>query len=87
MVITAKIRQHQQKQVVGTLTNADTGKVIVNAKVKIEINGELTTVKSNSKGQVTVSTEDLTAGTYTAIISYQGNTKYNPASTVVSVDV
>ena len=86
MVITAKY-DADNKQVVGTLTNGDTGNVIANANVKIEINGVTTTVKSNGKGQVIVPTAGLDNGTYTAILSYQGNTKYNPSSTVAKVDV
>ena len=74
------------KQIVGTLTNSATGKNIKNVNVKVNLNGETTTVKSNSKGQVIVSTADLDNGTYTAIFSYQGNSKYNPLSTVVKVD-
>ena len=74
------------KQIVGTLTNSASGKNIKNVNVKVNLNGETTTVKSNAKGQVIVSTADLDNGTYTAILSYQGNSKYNQSSTVVKVD-
>ena len=86
MIITAEY-DSANKQVVGTLTNANTGKVIVNANVNVQLNGVTTTVKSNSKGQVIVSTADLDAGNYVAILSYQGNAKYNQASTVANVAV
>ena len=85
-MIIAATYDADNKQIAGTLTNGNTGKVITNANVKIELNGVSTTVKSNAKGQITVSTADLDNGTYTAVLSYQGNTKYNPSSTVVKVD-
>ena len=71
-------------QIVATLTNNDTGKTITNINVKFDLNGKITTVKTNTKGQAKLSTKDLKTGTYTAIITYAGNTKYNPASTNIT---
>ena len=83
MIITG-VYDGSKKEIVATLTNAITGKTIANAKVQVELNGVNSTAKSNSKGQVKVSTADLPAGEYTAVISYAGNAKYNPASTNVT---
>ena len=71
-------------RIVATLTNKDTGKTVANVNVDVKLNGETNTVKSNSKGQVIISTSDLKTGTYTATISYAGNSKYNAASTSIS---
>ena len=86
MVISA-VYDSVNYEIVATLTNGDTGKAIANVNVKVNLNGVTTTVKSNSKGQVTVSTADLPLGTYDATISYAGNSKYNPASTNISFAV
>ena len=83
MVITAKY-DNSNNQIVATVTNADTGKAVTNTNVKVSLNGVTTTVKSNSKGQAIVSTANLAPGTYIAILSYQGNAKYNPVSTTAT---
>ena len=82
MIISA-VYDEDNGEIMATLTNNATGKTISNAKVNVDINGVNTTVKSNSKGQVKVSTADLPAGAYAATISYPGNAKYNPASTSI----
>ena len=75
------------KLITATLTNVATGKAIANINVKVSFNGETNTLKTNTKGQVKVSTEGLTLGTYPATFSYAGNSKYNPASTSINVEV
>ena len=85
-MVIAAVYDADNKQIVGTVVNDATGKAVQNANIKIDLNGISTTVKSNSKGQIIVSTADLDAGTYAAILSYPGNAKYNSASTVVVVD-
>ena len=74
-------------ELVATFTNADTGKAVSGANVKVNINGVTTTVKTNSKGKIKVSTADLEVSDYTAVISYAGNAKYNPASATVKIDL
>lgn len=73
-----------KSRIIATLTSNATGSPISGAKVQVNLNGVTSTVKSNSKGQVTVSTSDLKSGTYTATFYYDGNSKYNPASTSVT---
>ena len=80
MTISA-VYDEANSKIVATLTNKDTGKVVANVNVKVNLNGETNTVKSNSKGQVIVSTANCTSGT--AKFSYAGNSKYNPASTTI----
>ena len=83
MVISA-VYNSAKSEIVATLINNDTGKVISNVNVKVDLNGVITTVKTNTKGQAKLSTVDLPSGTYTAIISYAGNAKYAPASTNIT---
>ena len=77
----------EKNEIIATLINNATGKYVSNAKVNVNLNGEDYTVKTNSKGQIKVLTADLPLGKYTATISYAGNSKYNPASTSIDVDV
>ena len=86
MIISA-VYDAANKEIVAVLTNNATGKTIANANVNVDLNGVTSTVKSNSKGKVTVSVADLPLGTYTATISYAGNSKYNAASTSINVEV
>ena len=86
MVISA-VYDEASYEIVAFLTNNATGKAVANANVVVDINGETTTVKSNSNGKVIVSTADLPLGTYAATISYAGNIKYNPASTTIDIAV
>ena len=74
-------------EIVATLTNEATGKAVSSATVQVDINGAVTTVKTNTKGQATISTVGLPLGTNTATISYAGNSKYNPASASISFNV
>ena len=74
-------------EIIATLTNSATGKAIANTNVKVNLNGEDYTAKTDSKGQAKVSASGLPLGTYTATISYAGNSKYNPASTTIDISV
>ena len=74
-----------KKKIVATLTNNVTGSAIAHAHVKFNLNGMTTTVKTNSNGQATVLTTDVTSNIATAIISYAGNEKYNSASTSIDI--
>ena len=71
---------------VATLTN-DEGDVIGNADVIFDVDGVNLTVKTNSAGQAKVSASDLAPGTYTANISYNGNTMYAPSETSIDFTV
>ena len=68
-------------ELTATLTNSISGKKISNANVAVNINGVSTTAKSNSKGQIKVPIVNLTGSTYTATISYKGNSIYDAVST------
>ena len=61
------------------------GKALVNKKVKFQINGRTYTVKTNSKGEASLSLTDLPTGTY-KIISYNrdGLTQTNNVKVVKS---
>ncbi|WP_405304984.1 hypothetical protein [Methanobrevibacter sp.] len=74
-------------EIIATLTNEATGKPITNADVQVNVNGATTTVKSNTKGQVKVSTADLPFGKYIATVSYEGDDKYDPSNTTVDIVV
>ena len=77
-IIISAVYNRANKEIVATLTNNATGKAVSNVNVKVTINGATSTVKSNGKGQVIVSTADYQSGT--AKFSYAGNSKYNSAS-------
>ena len=75
------------REIIATLINDATGKPKTSANVQVTIDGKTIKVKSDSNGQVKVSTADLTSGNYTAVISYGGNDKYNPANTSIDFNV
>ena len=68
---------------IATLTN-DKGTPL-SANIVINLNGVNYSLKTNSKGQASVSTKDLKAGEYTATVTYKGNSKYAPSSTTAKV--
>ena len=74
-------------QFVATVTNADTGKAITNVNIKVCINGLTLGLKTDSKGQITISTADLRPGTYVGVFSYVGNDKYNAACTTATATI
>ena len=76
----------ETKEIVATLTNVDTGKGLVTVNVFVTVNGVDYVLKTNSKGQVRLSTNNLTPGIYTASITYNGNTKYNPSNVTITVN-
>ena len=86
MVISA-VYDEENREIVATLTNEVTGKAVTSATVQVVMNGAVTAVKTNTKGQAKISTAGLPLGTNTAKITYAGNSKYNPASTTISFDV
>ena len=73
-------------ELVATLTNVQ-GKVLSGANVIVNLNGVDYALKTNSKGQVKVSTSGLAPKNYVATISYAGNNKYNPSSVTANVIV
>ena len=62
---------------VASLTNAEG--VPLSANIVVTINGVDYALKTNSNGQASISTADLTPGEYTATVVYKGNSKYNPS--------
>ena len=87
VLIISAVYNAADDEIVSTLTNEATGKFVSGAKVQVNLNGLNYTFKSNSKGQITVSTADLPLGTYTATISYPGNAIYAPASKSIDFTV
>lgn len=75
------------KELVATLTNDVTRQPILGATIGFKINGKTYTVKTDNSGQSKLSVADLPLGTYTATISYGGNTKYNPSSADLEVPI
>ena len=70
-----------------TASNVVSGKGLVGATVLVNIDGNDYVLVTNSKGQVSVSTVNLNIGDYAAVISYNGNSKYNPSSTILEFSV
>jgi len=73
------------KNLIVTLKDAD-GKPISGVNIKIDLNGAKTYTTDNN-GQVKVSTKGLAAKTYTAKITFNGNTNYDKSSKNVKVTV
>ena len=74
------------KYLIATLKDSS-NKVLKNVKVTIKLNGKTYTRATDSKGQVKVSTNGLAPKTYTATVTYAGNTIYNKISKSVKVTV
>ena len=75
----------KDKNLVATLINDLTGKAINGATVSVKINGITSKIKTDSTGQVKVSTKDLASGIYPASVSYGGNSKYYSSKTAMDV--
>ncbi|WP_407424235.1 Ig-like domain-containing protein [Methanobrevibacter sp.] len=69
-----------------TLKDTD-GNIITGAKVNVVLGNINKTLKTDSKGRVSVSTVSLTPGNYTARISYAGDDTYYKSSTTSKVVV
>ena len=72
-------------ELVATLVNGATGKGISGASVKFVINNQQYTVKTSSKGEAKLSDSSLAPGSYTATVSYKGNSKYAPSNVTVDI--
>ena len=70
---------------IATLTNAEG--TPLSANIIINLNGKDYAMKTNSKGQASVSTAKLKVGEYTATVTYKGNSKYAPSTTTAKVIV
>ncbi|WP_298499591.1 right-handed parallel beta-helix repeat-containing protein [uncultured Methanobrevibacter sp.] len=73
------------KKLTITLQN-DKGNAIANAYVNVKINGKTTKLKTNSKGQVYVAV-NLIPKTYTATITYGGNSQYSTATKQIKITI
>ena len=72
-------------KLVATITNVYGKALAVN--VDVSLNGETFTLRADSNGRISIPTENLALGSYTATISYKGNGNYNPTSTTANVIV
>ena len=69
-------------KLVACLTNGATGNAIINANMVSDIK---TTVKSDSKGQISFDTSDLGLAAYDVSISYAGKSRYAPSSATTTI--
>ena len=72
------------KELVSTLTDAN-GQPIKGANVVLNVDDRNFATETDDVGQAKFSTDDLTLGTYTATVSYDGSIEYNASS--VSIDI
>ena len=72
-------------KLVSTITNEHGKPLVVN--LNVDLNGKTYTAKTDSNGQISVSTADLAPGTYTAAISYKGSSNYKATSTTAKIVV
>ncbi|WP_405305340.1 hypothetical protein [Methanobrevibacter sp.] len=75
------------KELIANLFNDVTGQPILGATIRFKIKDDIYTNKTNNNGQAKLSVANLTLGTYNAIISYGGNTKYNPSSANLTIPI
>ena len=73
------------KELVATLTNDATGQPIKGFTLRVKLDGVTYKLVTDANGQVKLSTADLAQGTYTATVTFNGGTKYNPSSTSIQV--
>ena len=74
------------KYIVATLKDAN-GKALSGLTVQIKLNGKTKTLNTDKNGQVKLSTNGLAPKTYTATITFNGNSKYLKSSRSVKVTV
>ena len=72
-------------KLVSTIVN-EHGKPLV-VTMKVELDGKTFSARSDSNGQINVSTADLAPGSYVAKISYKGSSNYNPTNTTANITV
>ncbi|WP_303737791.1 Ig-like domain repeat protein, partial [Methanobrevibacter millerae] len=72
-------------KLVSTIFNEHGKPLVVN--MKVELDGKTYSARSDSNGQINVSTADLAPGSYAAKISYKGSSNYNSASTTANITV
>ncbi|WP_407454798.1 hypothetical protein, partial [Methanobrevibacter sp.] len=72
-------------KLVSTITNEHDKPLVVN--LNVNLNGQTYTAKTDSNGQMSVSTADLAPGTYVATISYKGSSNYKATSTTANIVV
>jgi len=72
-------------KLVSTIVNEHGKPLVVN--MKVELDGKTYSARSDSNGQINVSTADLAPGSYAAKISYKGSSNYNSASTTANITV
>ena len=70
-----------------TLINVATGQTLSGGKLVFNINNKTYTAKTNASGQAKIALDDLPLGTYEAVISFAGHTKYNPSNTTIEVPI
>ena len=81
------IHNDENKELVATLTTID-GKAIGSVNVVANLNGKNSTLKTDSKGQVKLSTADLKSGRNTAKFTYKGSSgKYQQSTKSINVYV
>ena len=74
------------KNLVATLKDSK-GNVLANKKITIKVGTISKTLKTNSKGQVSIAISSLVPKTYTATISFAGDNNYTKSSTTAKVVV
>ena len=70
---------------VATLINDVTGQPIKGFTLRVNLNGVTYKLGTDANGQVSVSTADLAPGTYTAVVTFLGGTKYYPSNATVTI--
>ncbi len=74
-------------ELIAILVNDETGQAIKGATVRFAVDNQKGSVKSDADGEAIFTVSTLDPGTYTAVVSYHGNGKYNPSDSSVDIVV
>ena len=74
------------KKLIVTLKDAN-DKILIGKQVSIKLNNREYSLKSDTKGHFSITTNDLNLGDYTVDIAFTGDAIYNPSNTTAKVAI
>ena len=84
--VVSLVYDDSSKELVATLTTVD-GLGLSSTTLNVNVGGVDYSVKTNSRGVAKLSVADLAPGSYTATISYNGNSRFSSSDTTVDIEI